>query len=420
MSKVQNIQRLMASQFQGCKHIEMTIGDKTMTFVEGPNGSGKSSFLNAFKKMVTKSIRMKNPVHEGATSSEALIETDEVIIEETVSELSKSLLTVTFKDTGVQITGKKAMDYVQDHLESMGSDPYRLLSLPRDRQFAVIAGILIGDDAVENYIEDRKLIYQERTDVNRVVAELKGKTKTTPEKIEPIDTESTMNELRELQAAKEKYNSGVHRQQELMHAVQDNERKILELKNLLQEEENSLAYNQKLLNTATTWLKGNGPNLKKIEELEFDLQEAGQNNQLAAVWTEFKADQKRLEERKEKSDELTKRLKDLDQDIAAKIRERGLPKGFDVVDGEFVDSNYLPMENWQHSDTVKFAYMVAGISVADKDIRLLLIHEANALDDSKLTELHSWAKENQITVVLETPREVPGFNTVKIQAGELV
>ena len=96
----------------------------------------------------------------------------------------------------------------------------------------------------------------------------------------------------------------------------------------------------------------------------------------------------------------------------------GLPKGFSVVDGDFVDQNNMPIDNWSNSEKTKFCYELIFNSIKTKDIKFLLLEDAHDLDDNKIKVLSDWAKETGVTILAETVRKIEGGQTIKIVEGE--
>ncbi len=411
------IKKLFVKGFQRVKSISIDINGNPITFIQGDNEAGKTSFLNAIKDLFAKGQKFTSRINNESDS--AIIEciTDEChIVQETMK--AGTALNIKIFDTDKTLKGQKARDYLFEKVEILATNPLAILGT---NTFEKITTMLLGSERALEYKEERKDLYEMRTTQNRSLKEKETLTKFPPEKALETDVPNSkelsekLNKLLRIKTSLDRVPIEIATADtnitNALQTIKNAEESIVKAK----EEINRWKEHKEKIEI---WKEKNKKVPDQINVLNTQLENISEITNKATKYSEYLKNLEQLKKVRKGSEDLTNQIKTCDEAITKEIMNAGLPKGFSVVDGDFVDQNNMPIDNWSNSEKTKFCYELIFNSIKTKDIKFLLLEDAHDLDDNKIKVLSDWAKETGVTILAETVRKIEGGQTIKIVEGE--
>lgn len=381
----------LTADFNGCTAI-----------ITGGNNKGKSSFLKSLPdrlKQIKPDTILKEGEKEGFAEWE--LTTGEKLIWQfdNKTKVGEKLIFITKDNIKTSLTKEIAERYFPK-----GFDIDKFLQDGPKKQRETLQKI-VGLDFTE--IDERyRQAYENRTFANKSLEAHRIKLITIDDSLpaNPSDTLELQKELAGIDSHNEKYNyvsSGI---EDKKQSVTSSENEIERLKALISTEETKITNLKADIEKGNEWLKitENQPKTEdlanKIKEKITSIEESNKkiiaNNEAVKIQKEFDV----LQDQANKADEL---VKSVDQEKIELIKTANLPLGFSFSDdGVTYLGHPLSKENLSSSAIYIAALKLAALNIGEVKT---LHFDASYLDKNSLSEIESWAKENDLQLLIERP-----------------
>lgn len=381
----------LTADFNGCTAI-----------ITGGNNKGKSSFLKSLPdrlKQIKPDTILKEGEKEGFAEWE--LTTGEKLIWQfdNKTKAGEKLIFITKDNIKTSLTKE-----IADRYFPKGFDIDKFLQDGPKKQRETLQKI-VGLDFTE--IDERyRQAYENRTFANKSLEAHRIKLITIDDSLpaNPSDTLELQKELAGIDSHNEKYNyvsSGI---EDKKQAVTSSENEIARLKSLISTEETKITNLKADIEKGNDWLKitENQPKTEdlanKIKAQINSIEELNKkiitNNTAVGIQKEFDV----LQDQANKADEL---VKSVDQEKIELIKTANLPLGFSFSDdGVTYLGHPLSKENLSSSAIYIAALKLAALNIGEVKT---LHFDASYLDKNSLSEIESWAKENDLQLLIERP-----------------
>jgi len=383
--------------------------DANFIVIAGNNTQGKSSILDAIKMALGGADKIgPRPIHDGASSARIELDFGKFKVTRTVSGGGTKL--VVEGSDGARYD--KPQTLLDDFIGSISFDPLEFKDMNKKDQVKTLMG-LVGLDFTLLDV-DRKTAYQQRSSINadhRREDTVKTGMLRYPG-LEVIDVEAITADLR----GAAEHNAQIERKREGVEALHRELQQITLEANKLADEidriEQGLAVKKTALKTSET----NGGNkikeiavaVAKLDEaqpkdlatFEARMKEATTNNDKVAATAAWEAQNKRVLSLKGESNELGKKIKEIDDSKAQSVAKAKFPiKGLAFDDEAGVI--YEGREFTEASDAEKIRVSVSiGVALHPK-MPICLVKNGAMLDTEHLRLLHQLAIEKKAQIWVE-------------------
>jgi DNA repair exonuclease SbcCD ATPase subunit len=378
--------------------------------IGGRNEQGKSSVLDSIEYTLGGEPDATMPVRKGEKSGKVVVNLGDIIVKRVFTESGGSQLVVTNADGIKQGTPQAILDKLTGKLTF---DPLAFSRMKADKQGEVIRA-LVGLDFVEHDAA-RKIIFDERTAINREAKALEARLAAMPPTPENIpDREESTASLLESQKEHSEHNARNNAQRvSLQNAIEtrsfykrsamDLESEIAALKVKLAELEGKLAEGNRLLSEAQ--LKVDALDCSKLQDRDLTVYKAKLESVEkinAAVRAKIaRADVVAAYKAKTADAEtLTNSLASVDEKKEKAISEAKYPiEGlkYDAVSG--VSFEGIPFS--QCSSAVQLKISVAIGFALNPKLKILLIRDGSLLDDDNMKVVADMAQAADAQIWME-------------------
>lgn len=374
--------------------------------ISGSNGAGKSSLLDSiFFALAGQKYIQSQPIRNGADKGLVEIDLGDIIVRRTFKrQEDNTFTTALIVETKDGARFQKPQDILNKLVGELTYDPLEFTRKKPAEQFDILKGFVSGFD-FDGEARERKRLFDERTDVNRRVKELKSQVAgisiadDTPE--DEIDVSALTDELQ----AVGDFNADIHSRSANRQRVSDEadrleieakqlEARAAELLAQAEEKRGAAAERREKLANA-----GSLPELKDPSEIRAKIESANIVNE--SVRRKRHRDQLIAQAEKLEKDAaaLTKGIDDADARKAEAIAKAEIPvPGLGFGDGEIL-LNGLPFD--QASSAEQLRASVAMAMAANTKLRVILIRDGSLLDRASFAILDEMAKENDFQVFIE-------------------
>ena len=400
-----NILKLQASNVMNIEAIEIEPNGNSVTLT-GKNGAGKSAFLKAIEFALSgKALAATpEPVRHGQKSGDILLDLGDIIVKRHFTNDS-STVKIENKDGAVFKSPQALLDKFRGNI---AFDPMSFAGLPEKQQKEVLLGMIDLPIDLDELDLKRKVIYNERTDVNRDLTRLKGQLDGIPDMPDvPDDELSSVDVMNDMQAASNHITENNNKRTDLSHQIKGRAATAAQLSYLngeiirLQDEAESYKIKLATEDHTIADMKATVESLvdPDLEQFKCKLEDVEQIN----VQVRQKQDRTKIVTQiygLQKDREILKNaIKDIDALKTKTVSEAGMPVdglGFNESGVTFGD---VPLS--QCSDGQK-RLISARIGMAmNPDLRVLWVNDASLLDTDSINDLKSIADENGYQLWLE-------------------
>lgn len=383
--------------------------DANFVVIAGKNTQGKSSILEAIKMALGGADKIgARPIHDGASSAKVELDFGRFKVTRTVSG-GGTKLTIEGADGARYDRPQSLLD---DFIGSISFDPLEFKDMNKKDQVKTLMG-LVGLDFTQ-MDADRKAAYQQRASVNsdhRREDTIKTGLLRYPG-LELIDVEAITSDLK----GAAEHNAQIERKREGVEGLKRDHQQLAEDTNKLKDEitriEQGLAAKKEALVSA----EQNGANkIKQIAEatakldecqpkdlstFEARMKEAKENNDKVADTNKWEEQNKRVLALKSESNELGKKIKDIDEAKAKAVAKAKFPISGLAFDDE-AGVIYEGREFTEASDAQKIRVSVSiGVALHPK-MPICLVKNGAMLDIDHLRLLHQLAIEKKAQIWVE-------------------
>ena len=392
--------KLQAENFKKLKAIEITPQGNTIK-ISGPNAAGKSSVLDAiwFALAGKDALKMNpDPVKHGERVAKVTLDLGSEDSDNFVKNAYTVVRTWSNGNSKLEITNTEGMKY--------GSPAGMLSSIVGDLSFDPLAFAGQSDkDQVKTLLElvnlpidiyalddDRKVMYESRTLVNRAVKHLDGKVAGFPAVDAPdteINTSDIMSamelattEISDNIEVRNSYFQKLRTQKDWITRIKDLETELLKKQDKLVSIECEIDQLKPLVDNAIdpdlTVFKDQ---LQNAEQINANVRSMQQRNQIIAE----------LNAEKENSEELTAKINEIDDLKERTIREAEMPiEGLGFNDRGVTFNNTL-IKGCSTAEQHRISIAI-GMAMNPK-LRVILIDDGSALDSTTMKDIEDLAAD---------------------------
>jgi hypothetical protein len=400
------IVRLEAQNIKGLKAIDITPPDHLVQ-ITGANAQGKSSVLDAIWMALAGAKAVPDrPIRDGQQRAEISLDLGDFVITRSFTDpadSSKGSLKVGVKSGARDKTPQK---YLDELFSNLSFDPLGFSKMPEADQMKVLLGMVdIGLDWTQ-WNQRRQAIFDQRTDVNRQIKNLKARLAPMP----PPSPDLPEKEINVL-----------HLAQELQIAtaeIQDNNAKRQKL-NALQDRANDLRRHkadlERELAVANLFLKNIGAETEPLQveiatlkdpdllDIQQRMTDAEATNAKIRAAASYRTLQTELHNSESESQGLTDDLQ-LHQDARDEaLRRAQFPIPGLSLGEESVIYNEIPFA--QLSDSEKLRISTAIAMALNPKLNVILIRDASLLDSHSLNIIREMAEDRDYQVWCEVVRD---------------
>ena len=405
---MQNIIEIEVRNIRGIKVVCIQPGP-AVTKITGPNEAGKTSFMDGIAYCLGgERLIPAQPIRDGESTGHVQIKFSTYTVRRDFKRLKNpkehsSSFTIKSLE-GATFASPQTM--LNEALAPMTFDPMEFTKKSAKEQETIV-GRLVGID-IEEFKSRRKVVFDQRTDLNRRVKDLDAQLKGLPI-IEAPEKEQDIEELSKkledaqgvVAANKQEHEVFKHMEEKyvaIANASSDVSKRIAELESQLCKAKEERTRYGEMLETQQSDNKAAfdalayliDPDVDAIRSKFATVGEINANvrhNKLRAdKWTEREALQKQADSR-------TEHLEQIDAEKSRAIANSDLPG---VVEGLSLDEDGVQFDGrpFAQAPMSRQIRVSAAIVAADHpDIRLMLIRNGGDLDDERMVLLNELAKE---------------------------
>lgn len=394
MSKIIN---LRAENIQKIKVVDIT-PTSNMVVVGGRNEQGKTSTLDSIQMAIGgKKQFSEMPVRHGEREGRIVLETEELVVIRTINALTGSDSLEVKNKEGVPQSSPQTL--LNKLVSKLTFDPAAFANMPSKEQVAILKGLVPYD--FTGHEKQYKLLYDERTYVNRQVDELEALNKNNPYNpsiaIEEESTESLTQALNQVAAMAGAKGEAIAKVAEAKEKLAQTDQEIAALRTKIGE----LEAKRGLIEA---WLVTNEPKLEQFPQADTtDIQ--AQLDQIAvrnaAVRNNIKAFTQltNLNTLKEKQRKLNIDLDTLNNNKLEAIKSAKLPVEGLTFNEEGVFFNEIPFAQLSGAQRLKVSAAM-GISL-NPDLKVLLVRDGSLLDNDNMAILAQMAVDYDVQIWVE-------------------
>ena len=420
---------LTAENVQRLSVVEIKPDGSSLVIVAGANEAGKSSCLDAIEMALGgKDALPTEPVRRGAAKGRVVLDLGDFIVTRTFQPSGGTSLKITNRD-GANYPSPQAL--LDGLLSRLTFDPLAFaVAKPADQAMTLRALAKLDTSDLDLA---RQKAFDDRTDVNREVARLKGAIEkapfhegigTEPESIDDITAHlaeadrlaglsaKAERELAEAESARKAAEGRVERAEKALDAA----RVALE-----RAEEEDDAARMALAVAEDTWrakADESGiaeqaiPDRTALRNRIGDIQIRNHRAAMNKARVDLSA---QLTDQQAKADALTSTITAVDATKAERLAAAEFPVEGLGLDEHGVTWHGLPFD--QASTAIRTRVSVAIGAALNPKLKVLLIRNGNDLDAKNLTLLASFADEHGLQLWVERIAGGDGFQTVVIEDG---
>lgn len=438
--------RFQAENIKKLKAVDIT-PDKNGVKLSGANEQGKTSVLDAIEMTLDgKALkRTKEPIRRGADKGWTLLSLGEPEYDLTGKELEckpdlKIKRTFTANDrTYLKVENAEGAEYKSPQaildkiIGNLAFDPLSFSNLKEKDQLDTLLGLVSIPIDLNQWAIDRKLAYDERTTVNRQIAELLAQIKAidfpddTPD--EEVSAASVLAEQREAQAVIDDNEARRRSLKQLSSHVGALESQAQVIANDIERLERDLANAKEQLNATNAELTERNREYdalaKQVDSLvdpdlsvfETRITEVESVNRYVRSKKQRSVMQAQFEEKRKCAETLTMEIVARDQERAEALKSAKMP----IEDLSFDDNGvlYKGIPFAQCSSAERLAVSVAMGMALNPKLRVMFVRDGSLLDSKHRDLIAQMAEDNEYQVWMEVTDE-SGKVGLYIEDGEIV
>ena len=425
---IQNVKRIKAVSIVPKGHV---------TVLAGRNKQGKTSTLDSVEMVLCgKDAIPSEPLRRGEEHGSVVMDLGQVLLTRTFTKTGGGSIKVEAKvDEKTKAIIKSPQSWLNEHVGSL-VNPIEFMEKKGTEQAAMLRK-MIGKDTTP-LDEQRKKLYDLRTEANRVVAtwrpqvELMTEYKDVP--TEPVSTEELASEIDRFNAEKTALSRAETSRSAILSAIDVQEqaakrqqKKVDDLVMELANARRDLQTIQAKINELSKEDVRLGEVITKTNANILALPTASVNERLAEIQsinTKVAANKARLEAREKlnrmvaESDALTAKIEDIDRQKREMLADAKFPiagLGFGI-DG-LVTFNDLPFDQASGAEQIEVCFAISA--ALHPDIRIALIRDGSKLDDEAMATVADLAEKYDTDVLIERVG-VGDAGAVIIEDGEII
>lgn len=401
---------LVAEDFKKLRVVEITPKGHLVQ-ITGKNGQGKTSVLDAiWAGLVGKRATPEKPVRKGAQSAKIHLNLGDVIVTRTIGGDGNQKLTVTNAD-GIHQRGPKdkgPQELLDSLLGELTFDPLEFIGMKPKQQIEVVRRIAKIDLDVDSLNAANKTDYDERTGINREIERLKAEmaTITVQEKLPKakIDEAAILAKIAQvdsINAAARKHDDAKREaNQNLAHferALKSDEDELAERKAQVAALEKQIQNSKEILQKKRTEADELPDGVyASAAELTEELNQAQLVNREIDKRSRRDVLQGQLNAKTHHSDQLTRQIKDREEQKRVALDKAQMPVEGLTFDEEIVTYKGIPIEQLGDAEKIRVSTSIA--MAANPKLKVIRILHGEALDEDSLVILAQMAEQHDYQI----------------------
>lgn len=360
------ITRLEAENFKRLKAIDITPDGNTVV-IKGRNAQGKSSVLDAIWAALGGRAGAKElvrPIRDGETRARVVVELDDLVVER---KWTASGSTVKVSPKAGNATLNSPQKILDELIGALSFDPLAFAEAEPKKQVDTLID-LIGREKFDALAAERRNLYEERTELNRDVKNLRARLDAIgdPEEVQSVDQVALSLEY------------GVAQQKLALRERWERAKAELD-----EVEAKAAAL----------------PDSRDIETVNTELSNAVEINVRAERWRQAKSLRIQLAEASDSANECSNAIAELDEQKALLIESSALPVPGLAFDDDGITYNGVPFIQSSAAERLKVS--VAMAMALNPELRVISIRDASLLDDESKMALVALAQEHDYQIWYE-------------------
>lgn len=411
--KTYRILRLQADNILRLNAIDIT-PDGNLIEVTGKNGNGKSSLLQSiYMALAGKEAIPAKPIHDGEESAQVSLDLGDLKVTLKLREKDDGswahTLTVE-NEEGARFTSPQKM--LSALIGELTFDPLEFTRLKPKDQFDKLKRFVPDFDFARN-AEDRQRAFDERTDVNRDVKNLKSQVAAFSIPEGTPDAEIDVSALTDELEGVSQHNADIERRkinrENLSHYINQRREKASaleeqahELRRQADEADKQAAQLREEADTDAARLADAKelPAPRDAADIREKINSAQSTNTAVREKLRMNSLIRQAEARQKEADALTDRIAKIDEEKAAAIAGAKMPvEGIGFAE-DYVTLNGLPFN--QASSAEQLRASVAIAIAANPKLRVILIKDGALLDDESVRAVSEMAEKHDVQIWMET------------------
>lgn len=376
--------------------------------IGGRNKQGKTSYLDAIEWCCRGPKSYDSvPVRTGEDKAEMILRTVDFTAYRTIHADGRSELLLVGTDGQEKKSPQKILD---SFFSALSFDPLEFLRMETKKQVEVIKRLVADFDFVGN-AKARDILYKERTHQGRILDELRARQKASPYDPNMPEVEVSPAQIADEIAKIEATNAQKTKLESNLNAAAK----------AIAESEAIIAEQQARIAKARAYIDTNTPLLAQFPDLglasfQAKLDEVTAYNQKIRGNLANRNLLAELQDKEAEVQNLSRRIAELDIAKVNAIAAANLPvSGLDFTE-EGLLYNGLPIEQEAMSGQIEISVAI-GIAL-NPEMKVMLVREAEFLDDENLALLETLAKNYGIQLWLERVGDGPECSVI-IEDGEI-
>ncbi len=417
--------KLIGLQIEGIRKIKATylkFAENGLTEIIGKNDQGKSSIIDSIEILVKGFASKKDDmISHGSDQARIIGEFGDFTVKRVMAGTDR--LEVTTKDG---FKAGKPQAFLDALINQLTFRPQIFLAKKPEEKLKAVMDILKIDfskenDAISKKTNERLFVGRERDNLG---------TKTEPEKVEFVDTADLLTKKQ----ANEAINSVQKRKQDdidyfngLLTGVANAWTNIIAKEtagdNSISGRKEGLKKVQQAIEKVISGLPL--PEYKDNTEIDKQISSATETNRKAQLYKDYTEWKVKKAAKQAEYDKLTAEINKLKDAKILKLKETEMPvKGLEIkelsegVYGLFFNGIFC--ENWSSSIGLKISLAICAAMTPD--LRAIAIDNGESLDSDSRKQLDTWAKQNDIQLILTVVQNIPeelSDSTFYIQEGKI-
>jgi len=390
-------------------HIENFLNVKAVTIrpvddivrIEGKNKNGKSNIIDAIWAAIGgKEEGPRQPVRLGEESATIIVDLGDIIVRRRFTG-NNTYLDVKNSEGMVFQTPQKILDTL---FTKISIDPSRFMTMSNPMRKGYLLELTGKKADIELLDEKRKEIYNNRSDVNRAVTQLKAKLKDAPEyeHIEEVSAGELIDAINEANIQSSKKAHLISDIADAQSTVLANQERISQLKKAVVE---------LLCDIEQMEAEVDAIVVPDVELLKVELKASEETNRKAREMENIAIQTKELKEQEISAENLTKLIYGLDSEKQELLLKSKLPiENLEITDDDILIAG-IPFDDLSSSEQIKISINIA-LSQNPK-LRVLRM-EGSFMDSESMEEIKQFAKEKNVQLWIEVVTDEPkaGFHIV--------
>lgn len=392
--KAENIKRLKA--------VDITPNDNTVV-VAGKNGQGKSSVLDSIFYALSGKSALKNtpkPIRDGQEKAEVTLDLGDYTVKRWWTANDKDYLSVTAKNGSKFSSPQSMLDKITGQLSF---DPLAFANMDEKKQVEILLQVAEMDCDPRKIDEEKKTIFNHRTDVNRDLKALQARFEAMPDiPADTPDKEVSVSELlQKINAARELDKKNMDEIDKLNSLGVAYKKLTLERDELLKKIDE---LNKNIDDVAAQGKKQKEivANLQQTEDfgiLNDKINNAEKINKQVREKQQRSDLQKEIEVKSSEAWELTNKLNGLEEKKQSSLKNAKLPLTGLSLNDDGITYKGVPFKQCSSAEQLKISL---GMAMSmNPDLRVIRIMDGSLLDKDNLKIISSMASAMDYQIWIE-------------------